>query len=162
LIHIKYKLIKALFIKQEWEYYFKCPHELLEQIIFCNVNGEFLNILKPHYVAHSGDFKKIAKLGRKNNFNCLSTKDREALTKLTEKHSHRNVWYERLLAVGEFLATGDSFIQVRMNIHREIIDGIAALQMNAACKPELKKHGQVSYTWENGIKTRGIKPRWKA
>lgn len=162
LIHLKGKLVKAAFLKQGWDYPFKCSRELLEEIISSFIDGEFSNVLKSHYVEHAGEFRKIATLGRKNNKDFLSTQERQRLTELTKKHSQPNVWLERLLAVGNALAEWDSFVQVRMNIHQEIMDGIAAFQVVANFKPELKKHGQTSYTWQNGVKVSGTKPGWKA
>lgn len=161
LIHIQSRLIKTAFISQGWGYPFKSPRELLEEIISSTIDGEFFNTLKPLYIAHAGEFKEIAKLGRKNNKDSLSTPERERLTKLTQKHSQPNIWQERLLAVGNALAEKNRSVRVQMNVHREIMDRIAALQLDAACKPEFKKHGQTSSTWQNGVKIPGIKPRWR-
>ncbi|MBD2014333.1 hypothetical protein H6F96_10150 [Microcoleus sp. FACHB-53] len=160
LIHLKDRRIKAAFNKLEWS--FESPRQLLEEIIASEINGEFSNILKPRYEHHVKELKKLAKLAHRSYKGFLSQKDRTELARLKEKHSQPNTWLTRLIDVSRGLAETDEFFQVRVAIHDEIMRGICKLQQDAACKPELRRQGQISEIWIDGAKRIGINNGWRA
>lgn len=160
LIHLKDRRIKAAFNKLGWGWSFESPRELLEEIIATEINGEFSNILKPRYERHVKELKKLAKLAHRSYKGFLTQKDRTELSRLKEKHSQPNIWLTRLIDVSRLLAETDEFIRVRVGIHDEIMRGICKLQQDAACKPELRRHGQISEIWIDGAKRIGINNGW--
>ena len=162
LVSLRTRHIKAAFTKQGWGWPFKSHRQLLEQIIAVGIDGEFSNILKPRYERHAKELKKLAKLAHRSYKGFLTPKDTAELTRLKGKHSQANVWLNRLIDVSRWLGATDEFIRVRVAIHDEIMRGLCKLQLDAACKPEWKRHGQISELWIDGVKRAGINNGWQA
>jgi hypothetical protein len=162
LINLKTRRIKAAFNKQGWVWPFESPRQLLEEIIATDINGEFSNILKPRYERNVKELKRLAKLAHRSYKGFLAPKDRTELARLKEKHSQPNVWLKRLLDVSRLLGETDEFIRVRVAIHDEILRGVCKLELDAACQPEWRRHGQISELWIDGVKRPGINNGWQA
>lgn len=162
LINLKNRRIKAAFNKLGWERSFESPRQLLEEIIASEINGEFSNILKHRYEHHIKELKRLAKLAHRSYKGFLCKKEAAELIRLKEKYSQPNVWLTRLIDVSRLLGEIDEFIRVRVAVHDEILRGICRLQQDAACKPELRQHGQISELWIDGVRRVGINNGWQA
>jgi len=162
LLSLKEKRIRAAFRKQEWD--FISPRIVLEQILANEINGEFSVVLKPRHEENAKELKKLAKLQNQSHKGFgLKEADEEERKRLVEKYSSqpKNIWLDRVLAIAATLAEKDALIRTHLEIHHAVIRGITKLELDAACKPHLKQHGQVSSTWRNGQKFSGLNHKWK-
>lgn len=162
LISLRERLIKTALAKI-WGYPFTSSRDLMQQIIQEDLEGEFCQIFKPRYSYKSGEIQKIAKLKRKFHRDELSDAEQKQMWQLIDRHAPYPMWYDRVISVCQSLAVrGDVFIQTRLRIHGEILDGICKMQIRAECTPSLRHHRSRSHTWENCKKITGIVPKWKA
>ncbi len=160
LVHTKEGSIKVA-LKKIWGYPFNSSLELFQEMVRADLEGEFANCLKSRYCYKAKEIKKIAILKRKAHRGKLSKPEREEMYALIDKHGPYPIWYDRVISVSEWLAKRDPFIQERLRTNGEIIDAIAKRQIKRNCDPRLKHHKDISHTWENGIRGKGIKPGWK-
>jgi hypothetical protein len=163
LLSLKEKRIKAGFKERGWD--FSSPRIVLEQILASEVNGEFSVILKPRHEVNPKELKRLAILQNHDHKGFgLNKADEEERKRLVKKYSSEpeSIWLDRVFAIAAILAKKDALIRTHLEIHRALMRGITKLRLDAACKPHLKKHGQVSSTWINGQKFPGLNHKWRA
>lgn len=162
LVSLRERKIKAVLAKI-WGYPFTSSRDLMQQIIQEDLEGEFCQIFKPRYSYKSSEIQKIAKLKRKLHRNELSDTEQKQMWHLIDRHAPYPMWCDRVVSVCKSsVVRGDTFIQTRMRIHGEIIDGLCKMQIRAECTPSLRHHRPRSHTWENCKQTAGITPGWKS
>lgn len=161
LVNLRGRQIKSAIKKVFGDYPFASNRELLQEIIRADIEGEFCQILKKQYQYKPTHIKEIHKLKRKMHREGLVDKSLEQLYKLIEQHAPYPIWYDRLISVCEVMADrGDTFINTRLQINADLLDGISRMRLKADCDPSLSHHRRRKELWINGKKNPGQPSDW--
>lgn len=161
LIHLKGKDIRTV-LQKEFEYPFNSDREMFQEILKDRHDSYFLKSARPRYVEKAGDIKRMGDLKSKQLRNALSFSERKKLEELESYYAPPQVWLKRVLKAAVELSEKDTLIYTLVATYNELLLGITKMHQEAYRKPNLKRHGQITSTWEHGVNKPGIKPAWKA
>ncbi len=160
LICLKGKDIRTV-LQSQFEYPFNSDRELFQEILRDQADSYFLKCTKSLYVEKAGDIKDLADLKSMQLGNILPSSERTKLNELEKYYAAPQVWLKRVLKVAGELSQRDTLIYTLIATYNELLLGITRMQQKAYRNPDLKCYGQITSTWENGLNSPGIKPRWK-
>jgi hypothetical protein len=104
LVHLNEQTIKAELEKvKSWGYPFNSSRELVEEMIREDLEGEFVNCLKPYYAYNSRIMRLIAQLKRKHCRGELGEAESQEMLKLIDQNVPFPIWYDRVISVSQIL-----------------------------------------------------------
>lgn len=166
------KIPRELRLLSQGKYSFDSNQDLLQEIVRRNLDAEFVNCLKPHHVDNAKEIKTMANLTRKESRNGLDTDEWMKRLNLVAKYTPESFLFllDRVLGSCQMAAFGDfqastpqnGITWMHLRLHDDIVDRLCQMYQLAACDPELKHHGQISYVWQNGIRSEGVNSGWRA